>query len=111
MDSLFAIAQQSDAEFQRMMNTYHRKQDDSQAALESRIEYLKDEYLEEDDQVWDVLIDEAWAGDVQSVVRAMVNAHMLGNHDSWECFAKSLTQSIIDGVDKKARFMAEKGKA
>lgn len=111
MDSLFAIAQQSDAEFQRMMNTYHRKQDDSQSALESRIEYLKDEYLEEDDQVWDVLIDEAWAGDVQSVVRAMVNAHMLGNHDSWECFAKSLTQSIIDGVDKKARFMAEKGQA
>ena len=78
------------------------------SAIENRSEELREEYLEDDSQVFDVLISEEWAGDVSSVVRAMANAHLLGNHESWECFAKSLTQSIIEGVDKKAKFYAER---
>lgn len=105
----FDIGQLTDAAINADINRYLGKQDKNQADIEALADELRDEYIDEDDQIWDVLIDESWAGDVSSVVRAMVNAHLLGNHASWECFAKSLTQSIIEGVDKKAKFYAERG--
>lgn len=104
----FDIGQLTDAAINADINRYLGKKDKNQADIEALADELRDEYLDEDDQIWDVLIDESWAGDVSSVVRAMVNAHLLGNHESWECFAKSLTQSIIEGVDKKAKFYAER---
>ena len=108
MNSLFEIAQLSDAAFNRDMNKYLANEDNSQAAKEARIEELKDEYFDEDDQIFDVLISEEWAGEVHATIRAMVNAHRLGNRKSWEAFALSVTQSIIEGVERKAKFMAER---
>jgi len=97
-----------DRYFERMLDKHLNAIDKRDEELEAKADELRDEYLEEDDQIFDVLISEEWSGDVSSVVRAMVNAHLLGNHASWECFAKSLTQSIIEGVDKKAKFYAER---
>jgi len=108
MQSLFEIGQLSDESFKRSMNNHLAACDDNQAKLEARIEELKEEYFDEDDQIFDVLISEEWSGEVQSTIRAMINAHRLGNRKSWEAFALSITQSIIEGVEKKARFMAER---
>jgi hypothetical protein len=110
MQSLFEIGQLSDESFKRAMNNHLATCDDKQEKLEARIKELKEEYFDEDDQIFDVLISEEWAGEVQPTIRAMVNAHRLGNHKSWEAFAKSLTQSIIEGVERKAKFMAEREK-
>lgn len=109
MQTLHNIGQLTDAALNADINRYLTSCDKLQESIEAKATDLREEYLDEDDQIFDVLISEEWAGDVSSVVRAMVNAHLLGNHASWECFAKSLTQSIIEGVDKKAKFYAERG--
>jgi hypothetical protein len=106
MQSLFEIAQLSEESFKRSMNNHLSACDNNQEKIEARIEELKDEYFDEDDQIFDVLISEEWSGEVQQTIRAMVNAHRLGNRKSWEAFALSITQSIIEGVQKKAEFMA-----
>ena len=97
-----------DKYFERMLDKHLNAIDKRDSYLEAKADELRDEYFDDDDQIFDVLISEEWAGDVSSVIRAMVNAQRLGNHASWECFAKSLTQSIIEGVDKKAQFYAER---
>jgi len=103
MQTLFEVMNISDAAFNRDLNKYLDGCDKSQEKIESRIEELKDEYFDEDDQIFDVLISEEWAGEVQATIRAMVNAHRLGNRKSWEAFALSVTQSIIEGVERKAK--------
>lgn len=75
---------------------------------QNEISELADEYLDDDDQVWDVLISEEWAGEVQSTIRAMVNAYLLKNDASFDAFARSIAQSIIDGANKKAEWMLTK---
>lgn len=106
--NIFEMNQLSDAALNRDMNKYLANCDRSQAAIEARIEELKDEYIDDVDQIWDVLITEDYVDyeAVQEVIRAIVCAHKYKRDDSLLVFAKSFAQMILEGIDKKAEVKA-----
>jgi hypothetical protein len=99
-----------DRYFENMLNK-HLNAIDAQDKLEAdRIEELKDEYLDDEEQLFEVLISEEFVDfeAVQSTIRALVCAHKYGRDESLVTFAKSLAQQILDGVDKKAEWVVTK---
>lgn len=83
-------------------DSIHNRDNTKQRA--ERIEMLKEEYMDDDEILWDVVIDESlFDSDVfTATLRAMTNAYALGRDADMSIFAKSIAQSVLDAVEKRA---------
>jgi len=101
MQTLEQVAQIADGFYDRL---YDRKTRD----LTSDIEELKDQYLDDSVMLVDILMDEDCvdADEMQETLRAATLA-LKYETGSFEAFAKSYFQMLLDGVQKRAEMRAE----
>jgi len=107
MNSLFDIAQASDAAFNRDLNRHLASEDNSAKAHDDRVKELREEYLEDEVMVWDILLDESCvdADEIQETMRAALVA-LKYNTGSFDILAKSFFLQLLEGVDKRAEMRA-----
>jgi hypothetical protein len=99
MQSLFEIQAKTDKAISSEFNKSRHNQVDLSYDWHKNVAELLTDYIDDNDQIINSLLESDIAPDV---FRSMVTAHKLGNHKSMVCFAKSLSQMIIDDLTKKA---------
>jgi hypothetical protein len=69
-----------------------------------RVAELAEEYMDDDDILWDTVIDESLfdSDAFTATLRAMTNAYALGRESDMSVFAKSIAQSVLEAVQKRA---------
>ena len=74
------------------------------------IRELADDYMDDEEIICDIVLDGSFidADQFWNTLRAMVNAHALGNEQAMTTFAKSISLEVMCAVEKRAEWKLTK---
>lgn len=89
-------------------SSIHNRDNTKQVA--DAIAELTDDYMDDAEMICDTVLDASFIDAEQfwNTLRAMVNAHALGNEQAMTTFAKSISIEVMDAVDKRAEWQVTK---
>jgi len=109
MQTQLNIEQIADSLTAQLFDKSSHTRDNTKQVTEAIAE-LTDDYMDDAEIICDTVLDASFIDAEQfwNTLRAMVNAHALGNEQSMTTFAKSISLSVMDAVAKRAEWMVTK---
>lgn len=103
------IEQMADKLTSQLFDSSIHNRDNSKQIADSIAE-LTDDYMDDTEIICDTVLDASFIDAEQfwNTLRAMVNAHALGNEQAMTTFAKSISIEVITAVAKRAEWMVLK---